>query len=441
MIPEQINWRHFLLLLGAVGLAYANAFQGVFQFDDYNVIVNYQVVHSFAAWWQDLHHGIRPLLKLTYTLDWASNTGTFAFHLFNLLLHLANTVLVWRLTCYLVAAFSALRGQAYLPVLTALIFALHPANTEAVTYICGRSISLMTLFYLLGLWAYETGRVRNSALHLHVVVPLCMALALASKEIAVTFPAALLLWEAFRGGNLRLAWRWQWANWLMLLAGAIYFLTHTGYLYLVKTSLDLNSLSGNAATQLLALVYLLRQWIAPFWLNIDPDLPVLAGFTGLWPHAIMLALYLTLMYYSYRSRPWLAFALLWGLLHLVPLYLVLPRVDVANDRQLYLAGWPLGLALVAELSLRVPQKILKPGLMMLLLLLGALTVLRNQDYRSEIALWQATLQHSPGKARVHNNLGYAYKLAGRHDAARQEFETALRLDPGYFPARYNLSDM
>jgi Flp pilus assembly protein TadD len=70
--------------------------------------------------------------------------------------------------------------------------------------------------------------------------------------------------------------------------------------------------------------------------------------------------------------------------------------------------------------------------------LTTLTVLRNQDYASEIRLWEDTVIKSPDKARVHNNLGYAYMLARRNDEARREFTTALQLDPRLYKARYNL---
>jgi Flp pilus assembly protein TadD len=69
---------------------------------------------------------------------------------------------------------------------------------------------------------------------------------------------------------------------------------------------------------------------------------------------------------------------------------------------------------------------------------AALTAMRNQDYHSEIALWESTMRLSPGKSRVHNNLGFAYREAGRLDDARSEYLTALRLDPDNVKARLNL---
>lgn len=445
MRPEKkfspaINFsrKPILLLLCAVLVSYANSFWGAFQFDDFNVIVNNPRVHSWPAWWLDLHHGIRPLLKFTYTADWDMGPGVVGFHFTNVLIHLCNTWLVWLLTRHFSGNHLALRALPALPLLAALLFAVHPAHTEAVTYICGRSIALMTLFYLLGMLAYVEGKVQGNKICLHLLTPLCMLFALGVKETAVTFPAALLLWELYSGGTIKSALRDQWSSWLLLLASVMFFLLHDGYLAQVETSASLNSLYGNLATQTMAFAYLLRQWLFPLWLNIDPDLPVRHGFTGLLPYLSILFFCIILIRWSFAKRPWLSFALAWALLQLVPLYLFLPRLDVANDRQLYLVSWPLALAVIAEMSLGLTSKIFRLSMGLLLVFMVSMTVLRNQDFYSEVALWEATVQYSPDKARVQNNLGYAYMLAGRTEESRTAFTTALLLDSNYYQARYNL---
>jgi Flp pilus assembly protein TadD len=68
-------------------------------------------------------------------------------------------------------------------------------------------------------------------------------------------------------------------------------------------------------------------------------------------------------------------------------------------------------------------------------------MIRNHDYRSEIALWESTVRDSPTKARVWNNLGYAYRLAGDRDAARRAYVKALELDPNHRKAHYNLQSL
>ena len=66
------------------------------------------------------------------------------------------------------------------------------------------------------------------------------------------------------------------------------------------------------------------------------------------------------------------------------------------------------------------------------------SILRQLDYRSEIALWESDVARAPWNARAHNNLGYAYQLAGRRDDARREYQAALLFDPRHAKARLNL---
>ncbi|HLY95694.1 MAG TPA: tetratricopeptide repeat protein, partial [Sideroxyarcus sp.] len=413
----------------AVFAGYANVLTGDFQFDDYNVIVNEPRVHSWAGWFGALGNGIRPLLKFSYTLNWTMGASVVAFHLTNLLIHLANAYLVYRLAQVFVRQRWQQHELQQAPLLTALLFAVHPVHTEAVSYVSGRSASLMTLFYLAALLCYVTGRTRQNKIYLYAATPLLFVLALGVKETAITFPLALLVWEFCCGGRWQATFKAQWPVWVVSGIAMLFFLFSDSYLGEMQRSARLNDLNGNIATQLSGFIWLLRQWLLPLWLNIDPDLPLLAGLSGaLLPLLVFVAL-LVLMLACRRRRPWLSFALAWAMVQLIPLYLFLPRLDVANERQLYLAGWPLFLALSIELTLWLHRRALRSVAAVLLLTLGSLTALRNQVYATEISLWQDTAMKSPYKARVHNNLGHAYLLAQRPDEARREFATALQLDP------------
>lgn len=430
--------RRLMWLALLVCAAYFNALLGAFQFDDHNVIVDYPGVHSWQAWLEGVGHGIRPVLKLSYTLNWISGFGAPGFHLVNLLIHLATVWLVYRLAEEFVRCQALRQRLTHVPLLTAFLFAVHPVQTEAATYISGRSSSLMALLYLAGLLAYATGRTQHNKVHLYALTPLLFALALGVKETAVTLPLALVAWELFCGGTCKTSLQRQWPSWALLLGAALFFLLNGSYQGEIQASAKLNSLTGNAATQLMASAYLLHQWALPLWLNIDPDLPLLHDFSdAAGPLTFTLAgLAMTLI--CWRRRPWISFALLWAGLHLIALYLFLPRVDVANERQLYLASWPLFLALTTELTLWLRPRPFRLAMAALVVTYVGLTVARNQVYVNEITLWEDTIAKSPHKARVHNNLGYAYLLADRREEARREFATALRIDPQQIQSRFNL---
>ncbi|MEN6615959.1 MAG: hypothetical protein ABFD12_05340, partial [Syntrophorhabdus sp.] len=180
-----------LICLAAVTIAYINSFWGTFQLDDYNAIVFNPAVQSWPAFAREYFHGIRPLLKLTYLANWLGPAGTFGFHVVNLGVHLINTLLVFHLTVIFLRNFEEdTPGQARYPIafLTALLFGLHPIQTEAITYITGRSAALMTLFYLGSIAAYGHGSREGKRIWLFIVSPLLFILGMATKEAAITLP-------------------------------------------------------------------------------------------------------------------------------------------------------------------------------------------------------------------------------------------------------------
>jgi len=435
------NKRIITALFFAVFVVYANALiWGIFQFDDYNIIFNNPVVHSWQAWWSDLGHGIRPLLKFSYALDWSLGQGEYGFHFTNLLIHVGNSVLVWRLTAlFLRQTGRQVANIQLISVVTALLFAVHPIHTEAVTYISGRSVSLMTLFYLSGVWCYMTGLHRQNKFYLHIATPLMFIAALAVKEIAITFPLALMLIHIARGDHWRDSIIYTRSNWLVFFAGIMFFLLDANYSQHLTRSFATHDGVSNLAVQSNAVFYLLGQWFCPFWLNIDPDL---SGLNAISEFKIGLVFTIIIAYFilvkKCNQRPWLAFALGWIIIQLFLVYLITPRIDIANERELYLVSWPLLMALVAELALFLTSRQFMMLSVVLFITASMLTILRNLDYQSEVALWQATVKLSPDKSRVHNNLGYAYFLTGQPVKARQCYLEALVLDNQNFKASYNL---
>jgi hypothetical protein len=310
--------------------------------------------------------------------------------------------------------------------IAALLFALHPAATEAVTYISGRSSSLMALFYLAAVLSYLHGQRWLSVL--------LFFLAVATRETAVTLPAALLLCELCRAG--RPAWREiarrQWPHWALLGAGGVFLLLNQRYFDLVAYGFGERSLRDNLLTQVGGISYLILRLVSLHGYNIDPALPTLTEWTAVLAFQALLLLSLfTVGLVNLKSRPWIAFGVLWFFLQLAPTNSIVPRLDVANDRQLYLASWGLFLALCIQVRA-------VPVWAVVATLFAATSVLRQLDYRSEIALWESSVALAPWNARGHNNLGYAYQVAGRAADARREYQAALLFDPRHPKARLNL---
>jgi uncharacterized membrane protein len=368
----------------------------------------------------------------------------FGFHLFNLTVHAANALLICRLTQKLCSHFFSCPGQAFGAGLTAaLLFALHPVQTEAVTYISGRSSSLMTFFYLSSMLAYVCGRERGTPVWLYGVSPLLFALALMTKEVALTLPLALLLWDVCSSPRdaIRSALRRQWVHWIVLLSAVVSIAINPGYRKLIVFNPSMETL----LTQVHGVTYLLSRWLYIDSLNIDPDLRIQVVWTAaLAGEATVLAALFVVGIWVLRRRPCLGFGILWLFLQLLPSNTLVVRSDIASERQLYLSGVGLIIATgieIERLKTVIPRTAARAILLMLFLGLGLFTFLRNHDYSSHIGLWENAARKSPDKARVHNNLGYCYEQTGKRDRARASYLRALELKPDYALARNNLRAM
>jgi protein O-mannosyl-transferase len=441
-----LSWAWAPLLVLAAWLPSLGA---SFQFDDWTVIVQDAHVQSLGAWWDSMP-GIRPLLKLAYALNHAFGSGVVGFRLVNVLLHAANAVLVNALLQRLLRRWRIgdAASATWIAAAATLVFALHPVQTESVTYLSARSNTQMATFALLALWFHTNEKLRPFMRQALVVG--CQLGALATKETAAILP--LVLWLAGActtadSASRRPAWREALPaaiTVVLALLAAFLFLPYDDF---IATSLAERGPLANLGVQVAALPWLLGQLLRFDLLNADPALPAL-GLSGPWHYALatMLLLALLAALGLVRLRPAPAFALLWFVLWLVPTNSFFARLDVANDRELYLAvigaGLALGLLLdglrrrwPAQAATTSPLPLL--AMAVLALVLGSGTVLRNRVYATETAFWQDVLAKAPHNARAANNLGVAEAIACRPEAARAAFERAMQLAPDDTRPRVN----
>ena len=186
----------------------------------------------------------RPLLNLSFAVNYAiSGLNVWSYHAANLAIHvlaalllfgiLRRTFLLPRWAEFLSAAFAepALR-LGCLALAIALLWAIHPLQTESVTYIVQRAESLVGLFYLLTLYCFIRGATSGRGRSWYAAAVLACLLGMASKEVMVSAPLMVLLYDrAFLAGSFREAWRrrygvylalastWLLLGWLVIVAG------------------------------------------------------------------------------------------------------------------------------------------------------------------------------------------------------------------------------
>lgn len=445
-----------ILFFLLAGVAYANSCSGTFQYDDFSAILENPHLTDGSTYVAHLDHMVRPVLYATFLADRTIfGTDPTGYHLLNLLLHLGSGILV-----FLILARAVVDENRHLPMWTALLFLVHPLQTETVTYISGRASGLMAFFYLLALFLYikasESKNVANLRRFYLSGAVVAGLLSIGSKETAVSLPIALLLWDVLirklRGSSLREAFlSLQLPFWILLVFAAGWVWSHPRYAYLAQFSLQLRPLWANVLSEAHALVYAILLFFWPWKQNFDHDLPDFLTLVQ-WPllfDLFVIVVLLAVAIVMARRLPLLSFGISWFFLQLLPTS-VIPRADLLSERNLYLASIGLFLVLVVPVStvlIRFSKTFRDPGLvrkvarsMAVVLIFGlcVMTVQRNMLYQDQVSLWSDAAAKSPHKARPHNNLGHAYALEGEWDRAIDEFRLAVQLDQNYILAQNNL---
>jgi MYXO-CTERM domain-containing protein len=323
----------------------------------------------------------------------------------------------------------------------ALLFALHPVQTEAVTYVSGRSSSLAASLALASILVWMRGVDEGRPALAGLASPALMLASMGVKETAVALPAALVL---LRAVDVRDRFSWRQAlratapHWLVLAAVGVVFLASPTYGRMVEASRSLRPPGENLLVHASALAWLAGQVVRPDRLNADPDPATVTAVPG-GPAAALVGLAAVAGLLLVRRRPSLAFGVLWFLLWLAPAGWAVPRREPASDRQLYLAlagpAWLAGRWLSPWAMAGGARRL---AVAALVVALGAATAWRNRVYADPVVFWEDVVAKSPGHARAYNNLGHSLAGACRLAEAEAALSRAIELDPGYVRAGVNL---
>lgn len=435
-----------LVLIAAGLLVYANAFDGPFLYDDESIVGSGRLGHALP----DSPVAGRPVVYYSFALNHAlGGLDPRGYRALNLAVHIACALLLSGLIRRTLAtAGSRLSPHAAgLAFAAALIWIVHPLETECVDYISQRSESIMSMFYLLTLYAARRARdaVRDRAWIALAVVG--CALGMASKETMVTAPAMLILYDAvFQGGDPRRELRRR----AGLYAGlAATWIVLAGLMAAAPRPLSVGFSLGTGAVdwaknQCLVVVHYLKLLVWPRPLTFDYGLPATLDLAEVLPQALVLAALLAgALFLLWRRAP-IGFAALWPFVLLAPTSSIVPIVtEVGAERRMYLASaGPIVLAVVcgAVLLGRLTRD-RRTGIVVLLLValpLAGATLSRNRDYSSAVSIWRTAVAARPENERAHSNLGRALQQEGAIEEAISHYMLALELRPDYPEALNNL---
>lgn len=386
----------------------------------------------------------RPVLNLSLALNHAlGGLDVRGYRAANLAVHVLGA---WTLFGVLRRVFKALLpGRADAAALAAaLLWAVHPLQTESVTYVIQRAESLMGLFYLLCLYLFlRGGEAERPGPWLALSAGACL-LGMATKEVMVSAPLIVLLYDrTFVAGSFAQAWRRRRLYYLGLFAT---------WLVLAALVASTHGRGGSAGfggavpwwsyglTQATAIVHYLRLcfWPQPLVFDYGSALAPLSPRLYACVAAVLLLGAATL--WALVRRPVLGFAGAAFLALLAPSSSVIPVVtETMAEHRMYLPLAVVVAGVVGLLHRRLGRAALVLSAVLAACLLG-LTFRRNADYASVAGLWRDTVAKAPGNERAHNNLGTALAREPGHAAeATLEFGRAVALRPDFVEARYNLA--
>ncbi len=406
------------LLIVFIVFAYQGSLDSPFLFDDIPNIVLNPLIHPTSS--EQLPQSLQPVQGLSYrplaSLTFAVNyllgeSDVYGYHLLNICIHLLNALLLFILLIKISRTVvepidgSAENGAIRLAFWGAILWALHPVQVHAVTYIVQRMTSLATLFYLLGLLSflyYRAGAL--SAKWCWPLIAICFAAGMACKEIIITLPIALVLIDRLLpGGQRHINGRLIAGLLVLVVSVSIYYLY--GHLHSLTQTYPGRDFSGveRLMTQARVLWHYLSllSWPMPGRLHMDYEFPVSRSLLEPWTTllSITLLFVVTLAVVALRKeKPLFVLGWLFFLLALSVESSFL-NLEMVYIHRLYLPGLFLFVGILSLLnSLQIKRLALL--LWVLVALLTFATLQRNMEWNSRAAFWNVDYQRGASAYRA-----------------------------------------
>ncbi|OGL47915.1 MAG: hypothetical protein A3C43_02850 [Candidatus Schekmanbacteria bacterium RIFCSPHIGHO2_02_FULL_38_11] len=484
----------FLIILLSLTI-YSDSLEVPFHYDDQMAIVtNYSIRHLDNIPKILLSNPTRAVSNLSFSLNYYfCKLEPFGYHLVNLFFHILNGILVYLILNLIFTSIPLI------PFVSALIFVSHPINVESVTYISSRAGLMSTTFFLLSFYLFMEFRNSDFSFNKKILFYFLMIfsyiLSVGSKEIGITLPVVLILYEFcfFNKNEQALSWFSAFKNKIfylpffaiILMAFIVRYYTIGSFFHPTFT----RNPYVNFLTQINVTISYIKLLFLPVNLNVDRHFPLTTSFnfTTLCFSGIILFIF-CLAFICFKNRSEISFSILWFFITISPTS-VIPLEDVMSERWLYLPS--IGFSIFLSMSLyrifcrgrplcrpsfwadrnvrpyfyafsrsnppsppfiTLPDGRQEVGLggflrkIPFITIVSALIILffsidtyqRNLVWSDWISLWEDTVKKSPLNARAFLNLGVGYEKKEMFNEAIAAYRRAIEIEPYHVKAHANL---
>ncbi|MDA9101381.1 tetratricopeptide repeat protein [Omnitrophica bacterium] len=395
---------------------------------------------------------------VNYQMD---GLNTFYYHTTNMVIHSIASIAVFLLARHLFLEHKKSKSvrnetepasrndETILAFFTAALFAAHPIQTQAVSYLAQRDTSLAGMFYLAAMFFYVQS-AKSKAIGFRVASWICFILSIYSKLIAVSLPLAILGYEVCFGAHkerrlltiskrvlpyilillvlvaLNFAYAAQGAKAMGGLIEPEKGLTHSRLDYL--------------ATQFSVICTYVRLMFVPYGQTLDYDYPIQSAFMNI---RVLLPLFALISLWGGAVLLWkknrvMSFGILWFFITVSIESSFIPLSDVINEHRLYLPMFGFSLLIAMALfGFLKNRKVYQLIMISIIILCAILTYRRNQLWASEPLFWQDVIRKAPAKVRPVVNLADYYEDHGEFHEAIKYALKAVEIDPG-IPQAYDI---
>jgi len=429
-----------LILACAAIAVYANSFGNGFVWDDSQIIVTNNenrdlskipglFVSTDTAYTYDESSYYRPLNRLTYVLEYKLyELNPFGYHAGNILLHATAVLLLY----YLLNSLFSSTGLAFT---TALLFAVHPINSETVNFISARNNILSTVFVLSSFIVFIRAEIKQKTVYFWFSGFLFF-LGLLSKEIAAMLPIMLLAYNFKFSSPIAKKIRQKFISLLPFAFFAI--------IYIVLRAITLSNNiepvfnTNNFGVRILQNIYIIPKYLSVFFLPSNLNAYYLIPEDYLHFKTFLIsgwAIIMLLLFYLIKSkRPAAIFGLVWFAVNFIPIsnIIAIPSAQMA-ERYMYLPA--IGLFIITAEYLNtfymkgIWNKAVISCFVIIIFALSLITVKRNTIWKNDFSLFESITISQPESPFGYYNLGCVYKGSGDLQNAKKEWEKTLEIAP------------